>query len=184
MLGAEASLHMVADSQQMARLARNAFSNKLTQFVQSGHNPKSVLSALNDGDSKFTPADEQLLADFFHWPILPSSGTFGEITSEDGNNNDDDADGSIDEEAKTTKAPATTVKESKVKGSKVPESTAQEPMAQIASTSGTRTRSGQCRGKPVSTSSANLPRGCKRTVEEEAKAGPSSKRAKVAAKDK
>ncbi|KAF9256042.1 hypothetical protein L218DRAFT_244865 [Marasmius fiardii PR-910] len=70
MLGAEAvrlgklyvqSLHMVAHSQQMARLACDAFSNKLTQFVQSGHNPKLVLSTLDDGDSSFSPADEKLL---------------------------------------------------------------------------------------------------------------------------
>ncbi|KAF9256715.1 hypothetical protein L218DRAFT_966066, partial [Marasmius fiardii PR-910] len=72
------SLHMVAHSQQMARLARDAFSDKLTQFVQSGHNPKLVLSALDDGDSTFSPVDEKLLADFFHWPLLPSSGTSGE----------------------------------------------------------------------------------------------------------
>ncbi|KAF9255466.1 hypothetical protein L218DRAFT_967317 [Marasmius fiardii PR-910] len=194
MLGAEASLHMVAHSQQMARLAHDAFSDKLTQFVQSGHNPKSVLSTLDDGDSKFTLVDEKLLADFFNWPILPSSVTSGaKAASEDGdnNNNNDDADSSINEEAKapppaskTTKAPATTIKESKVKGSKVPELKAQEPMAQIASTSGTRTRSGQRGGKPISTSGANLPRGCKRAVEEEIKAGTSSKRTKVAAKDK
>ncbi|KAF9260886.1 hypothetical protein L218DRAFT_962031 [Marasmius fiardii PR-910] len=72
------SLHMVADSQRMARLARDAFSDKLTQFVQSGHNPKSVLSALDEGDSRFTPAEEKLLADFFNWPVLPSSGTAGD----------------------------------------------------------------------------------------------------------
>ncbi|KAF9260525.1 hypothetical protein L218DRAFT_962546 [Marasmius fiardii PR-910] len=179
MLGAEAvrlgnlfvqSLHMVAHSQQMARLACDTFSDKLTQFVQSGHNPKSVLSALDDGDSHFSPADEKLLADFFHWPILPSSGTSGEkAASEDGEDNDDR---SIDEEAKapppvskTTKTPAATVKESKVKGSKVPESKAQDPM-------------------PISTSAANLPRGCKRAIEEEVKAGTSSKRTKVAVKDK
>ncbi|KAF9252437.1 hypothetical protein L218DRAFT_968608, partial [Marasmius fiardii PR-910] len=176
MLGVEAvqlgslyvqSLHMVADSQQMARLAHNTFSDKLTQFVQSGHNPKSVLSALDDGDSKFTPADEKLLADFFNWP------------SEDGDD-DDDADGSLDEEvkaplpaSKTTKAPA-----------KVPDSKAKDPKAPTTSTSGTRTRSGQRGGKPVSTSGANLPRGRKRAVEEEVKAGPSSKRTKVATKEK
>ncbi|KAF9256714.1 hypothetical protein L218DRAFT_966037 [Marasmius fiardii PR-910] len=117
----------------------------------------------------------------------------GAETSEDGDNNDDDddADGSLDEEAKapppaskTTKALATSVKESKVKGSKVPESKAQEPTAPIASTSGTRTHSGQRGGKPVSTSGANLPHGRKRAIEEESKAGPSSKRTKVAAKDK
>ncbi|KAF9256859.1 hypothetical protein L218DRAFT_965919 [Marasmius fiardii PR-910] len=191
MLGAEAvrlgslyvqSLHMVAHSQQMARLPHDAFSDK------------PILSTLDDGNSKFTPADEKLLADFFNWPILPSSVTSGaKAASEDGddNNNDNDADGSIDEEAKaplpaskTTKAPATTIKESKVKGSKVPESKAQEPTAQIASTSGTRTRSGQHGGKPISPSGANLPRGHKCAVEEEVKAGPSSKRTKVATKEK
>ncbi|KAF9254108.1 hypothetical protein L218DRAFT_968417 [Marasmius fiardii PR-910] len=203
MLGAEAvrlghlyvqSLHMVAHSQQMACLARDAFSDKLTQFVQSGHNPKSVLSALDNGDSKFSPADEALLADFFNWPILPSSGTSGDKAASmdgDDNDNDNDANGSIDEEAKapplaskTTKAPATTVKESKVKGSKIPESKAQEPTAPIASTSGTRTRSGQRGGKPISTSGVNLPHGRKRAIEEEVKAGPSSKRTKVATKEK
>ncbi|KAF9259985.1 hypothetical protein L218DRAFT_963073 [Marasmius fiardii PR-910] len=183
MLGIEASLHMVADSQRMARLARDAFSDKLTQFVRSGHNPKSVLSALDNGDSKFTPADEKLLADFFNWPILPSSGTSGEkAASEDGEDNDDDndADGSLDEEAKapppaskTTKAPM-----------KVPDSKAKDPKAPTTSTSGTRTRSGQRGGKPVSTSGANLPRGRKRAIEEEVKAGPSSKRTKVATKEK
>ncbi|KAF9254084.1 hypothetical protein L218DRAFT_968449, partial [Marasmius fiardii PR-910] len=190
MLGVEAvrlgslyvqALHMVADSQRMACLAHDAFSDKLTQFVQSGHNPKSVLSALDDGDSKFTLADEKLLADFFNWPILPSSGTSGEkAASEDGedNDDDDDADGSLDEEAKapppaskTTKAPA-----------KVPDSKAKDTKAPTTSTSGTRTRSGQRGGKPASTSGANLPRGRKRAVEEEAKAGPSSKRTKVATK--
>ncbi|KAF9261773.1 hypothetical protein L218DRAFT_472572 [Marasmius fiardii PR-910] len=124
------SLHMVAHSQQMAHLAHDAFSDKLTQFVQSGHNPKSVLSALDDGDSKFSLADEALLADFFNWPILPSSVTSGaKAASEDGdnNNNNNDADGSIDKEAKapppaskTTKAPATTVPESKAKDTKAP----------------------------------------------------------------
>ncbi|KAF9256880.1 hypothetical protein L218DRAFT_965809 [Marasmius fiardii PR-910] len=192
MLGVEAvrlgslymqSLHMVADSQRMARLARNAFSNKLTQFVQSGHNPKSVLSTLDDGDSKFSPADEQVLADFFHWPILPSSGMSGEkAASEDGddNDNDNDADGSLNKEAKapplvskTTKAPA-----------KVPDLKAKDTKAPTTSTSGTRTRSGQCGGKPASTSGANLPRGHKRAIKEEVKAGPSSKRTKVATKDK
>ncbi|KAF9254091.1 hypothetical protein L218DRAFT_968436, partial [Marasmius fiardii PR-910] len=147
------SLHMVADSQWMACLARDAFSDKLTQFVQSGHNPKSVLSALDDGDSKFTLADEKLLADFFNWPVLPSSGTSGDkATSEDGDD-DDDADGSLDEEvkapppaSKTTKAPA-----------KVPDLKAKDPKAPTTSTSRTRTRSGQRGGKPVSTSGANLP---------------------------
>ncbi|KAF9260297.1 hypothetical protein L218DRAFT_589354 [Marasmius fiardii PR-910] len=175
---------MVADSQQMARLARDAFSDKLTQFVQSGHNPKSVLSALDDGDSKFSPADEQLLADFFHWPILPSSGTSGEkAASEDGDDTDDnnDADGSIDEEAK---APPPVSKATKTPLVKVPASKAKDPKAPTTSTSGTRTRSGQRGGKPVSTSGANLPHGCKRAVEEEAKAGPSSKRTKVATKEK
>ncbi|KAF9254860.1 hypothetical protein L218DRAFT_408615 [Marasmius fiardii PR-910] len=116
MLGAEAvklgklyvqSLHMVAHSQQMARLACDAFSEKLTQFVQSGHNPKSVLSALDNGDSKLSPADEKMLVDFFQWPILPSSGTSGDkAASEDGEDNDDDedADRSIDEEAKAPPA--------------------------------------------------------------------------------
>ncbi|KAF9254862.1 hypothetical protein L218DRAFT_967818 [Marasmius fiardii PR-910] len=193
MLGAEAvrlgslyvqSLHMVADSQQMACLARDAFSDKLTQFVQSGHNPKLVLSALNDGGSKFSPADEQLLTDFFHWPILPSSGTSGEkAASEDGedNDNDDDANGSIDEEAK---APPPVSKATKTASAKVPASKAKDPKAPTTSTSGARTRSGQCGGKPISTSGANLPHGRKRAIEEEAKAGPSSKRAKVATKDK
>ncbi|KAF9254954.1 hypothetical protein L218DRAFT_967716 [Marasmius fiardii PR-910] len=192
MLGVEAvrlgslyvqSLHMVADSQWMARLARDTFSDKLTQFVQSGHNPKSVLSTLDDGDSKFSLADEQLLVDFFHWPILPSSGTSGEkAASEDveDNNNNNNADGSLDKEAKapppaskTTKAPA-----------KVPDLKAKDTKAPTTSTSGTRTRSGQRRGKPVSTSGANLPHGCKRAIEEEVKAGPSSKRTKVATKEK
>ncbi|KAF9255410.1 hypothetical protein L218DRAFT_967348, partial [Marasmius fiardii PR-910] len=90
------SLHMVADSQRMAHLARDAFSDKLTQFVQSGHNPKSVLSALDDGDSKFTLADEKLLADFFNWPVLPSSGTSG-----------DKATKVPDSKAKDPKAPTT-----------------------------------------------------------------------------
>ncbi|KAF9256650.1 hypothetical protein L218DRAFT_966207, partial [Marasmius fiardii PR-910] len=177
MLGVEAvrlgslyvqSLHMVADSQRMARLARDTFSDKLTQFVQSGHNPKSVLSALNDSDSKFTPVDEKLLADFFNWPILPSSGTPGDkavvSASEAGDDDDDDndADGSLDEEAKappsaskTTKAPA-----------KVPDSKVKDTKAPTTSTSGTRTRSGQHGGKPASTSGTNLPRGHKRAVEE------------------
>ncbi|KAF9257367.1 hypothetical protein L218DRAFT_965446 [Marasmius fiardii PR-910] len=139
MLGTEAvrlgslyvqSLHMVAHSQQTACLARDTFSDKLTQFVQSGHNPKSVLSALDDGDSTFSPADEKLLADFFNWPVLPANVTSGDkAASEDGkdNDNDDDADGSIDEEAKaplpaskTTKAPAATVLELKAKDTKAP----------------------------------------------------------------
>ncbi|KAF9257566.1 hypothetical protein L218DRAFT_92432 [Marasmius fiardii PR-910] len=178
------SLHMVADSQQMARLARDAFSDKLTQFVQSDHNPKLVLSALDDSDSKFTLVDEKLLADFFNWPILPSSGTSGDKAAsdagDDDNDNDNDADGSLDEEAKapplaskTTKAPA-----------KVPDSKAKDTKAPTTSTSGTRTRSGQHGGKPASTSGANLPHGRKRAVKEEAKAGPSSKRTKVAAKEK
>ncbi|KAF9261273.1 hypothetical protein L218DRAFT_1001785 [Marasmius fiardii PR-910] len=184
---------MVADSQRMARLAHDAFSDKLTQFVQSGHNPKSVLSALDEGDSRFTPAEEKLLADFFNWPVLPSSGTAGDKAASNAGDNDDDsdADGSLDEEAKApppvskaTKAPAMAAKESKGKGSKVPESKAQEPMAPIASTSGTRTHSGHRGGKPVSTSGANLPHGRKRAVEEEVKAGPSSKRTKVATKEK
>ncbi|KAF9255464.1 hypothetical protein L218DRAFT_1081833 [Marasmius fiardii PR-910] len=193
MLGAEAvrlgnlyvqSLHMVAHSQQMAHLAHDAFSDKLTQFVQRGHNPKSVLSALDNGDSKFSPADEKLLADFFNWPILPANVTSGDkAASEDGedNDNDDDADGSIDEEAKapllaskTTKAPAATVPESKAKDTKAP----------ILSSSGARTRSGQHGGKPISTSGANLPRGCKHAIEEEVKADTSSKRTKVATKEK
>ncbi|KAF9256648.1 hypothetical protein L218DRAFT_966188 [Marasmius fiardii PR-910] len=186
MLGVEAvrlgslyvqSLHMVADSQRMAHLARDAFSDKLTQFVQSGHNPKSVLSALDDGDSKFTPADEKLLADFFNWPVLPSSGTAGDKAASDAGDNDD---GSLDKEAKapplmskTTKAPA-----------KVPDSKAKDTKAPTTSTSGTRTCSGQRGGKPASTSGANLPCGRKCAVEEEAKAGPSSKRTKVATKEK
>ncbi|KAF9255840.1 hypothetical protein L218DRAFT_303608 [Marasmius fiardii PR-910] len=201
MLGAEAvrlgnlyvqSLHMVAHSQQTAHLARDTFSDNLTQFVQSGHNPKSVLSALDNGDSTFSPSDEKLLVDFFQWPILPSSGTSGDKAADgEDNDNDDDADRSIDEEAKapplvskTTKTPAATVKESKVKGSKALELTAQDPKAPIASTSGTQTRSGQWGGKPVSTSGANLPQGHKCTVEEEVKAGTSSKRTKVATKEK
>ncbi|KAF9264641.1 hypothetical protein L218DRAFT_958370 [Marasmius fiardii PR-910] len=180
MLGVEASLHMVADSQWMARLACDAFSDKLTQFVQSGHNPKSVLSALDDGDSKFTPADEKLLVDFFNWPVLPSSGTSGDkATSEDGDD-DDDADGSLDKEVK---APPPASKTTKVPA-KVPDSKAKDPKAPTTSTSGTRTRSGQRGGKPVSTSGANLPHGRKRAVEEEVKAGPSSKRTKVATKEK
>ncbi|KAF9258092.1 hypothetical protein L218DRAFT_964787 [Marasmius fiardii PR-910] len=142
MLGVEAvrlgslyiqSLHIVADSQWMARLAHDAFSNKLTQFVQSGHNPKSVLSALDDGDSKFTLADEKLLADFFNWPILPSSGTSGDKAASEDGDDDDDADRSLDEEvkapppaSKTTKAPA-----------KVPDSKAKDPKAPTTSTSGT-----------------------------------------------
>ncbi|KAF9260473.1 hypothetical protein L218DRAFT_962476 [Marasmius fiardii PR-910] len=193
MLGAEAvrlgslyvqSLHMVAHSQQMARLARNTFSDKLTQFVQSGHNPKLVLSVLDDGDSKFSPADEQLLADFFHWPIIPSSGASGEkAASEDGDDNDDDndADGSIDEEAM---APLPASKTTKTPAAKVPESKAKDTKAPTTSTSGARTRSGQRGGKPVSTSGANLPRGCKHAIEEEVKVGPSSKRTKVATKEK
>ncbi|KAF9261292.1 hypothetical protein L218DRAFT_1001808 [Marasmius fiardii PR-910] len=193
MLGVEAvrlgslyvqSLHMVADSQRTARLARDAFSDKLTQFVQSGHNPKSVLSALDDGGSKFSPADEQLLAHFFHWPILPSSGTSGEkAASENGkdNDNDDDADGSIEKEAK---APPPVSKATKTASAKVPASEAKDPKAPTTSTSGARTRSGQRGGKPVSTSGANLPHGHKRAVEEEVKAGPSSKRTEVATKEK
>ncbi|KAF9248385.1 hypothetical protein L218DRAFT_1082586 [Marasmius fiardii PR-910] len=164
----------------MARLARDTFSDKLTQFVQSGHNPKSVLSALDDGDSKFTPADEKLLVDFFNWPVLPSSGTSGDKAASEAGNNDDDADGSIDEEAKAplpvskaTKAPA-----------KVPDSKAKDTKAPTTSISGTQTCSGHRGGKPVSTSGANLPRGRKRAVEEEVKAGPSSKRTKVATKEK
>ncbi|KAF9256055.1 hypothetical protein L218DRAFT_1081536, partial [Marasmius fiardii PR-910] len=54
MLGVEAvrlgslyiqSLHMVADSQRMARLARDTFSDKLTQFIQGGHNPNWRISS-------------------------------------------------------------------------------------------------------------------------------------------
>ncbi|KAF9256034.1 hypothetical protein L218DRAFT_966734 [Marasmius fiardii PR-910] len=184
MLGAEASLHMVADSQQMARLASDAFSDKLTQFVQSGHNPKSVLSVLDDRNSTFSPADEKLLADFFHWPILPSSGMSGEkATSEDGDNNDDDndTDGSLDEEAK---APPPESKTTKAPAAKVPDSKAKDTKAPTTSTSGARTHSGQRGGKPVSTSGANLPHGHKCAIEEEVKAGPSSKRTKVATKEK
>ncbi|KAF9254859.1 hypothetical protein L218DRAFT_967804, partial [Marasmius fiardii PR-910] len=161
----------------------DAFSDKLTQFVQSGHNPKSVLSALDDGDSKFTPADEKLLADFFNWPVLPSSGASGDKAASDAGDDDDDdndTDGSLDEEAKapppgskTTKAPA-----------KVPDSKAKDTKAPTTSTLGTRTRSGQRGGKPASTSGANLPHGRKRAIEEEVKAGPSSKRTKVATKEK
>ncbi|KAF9256914.1 hypothetical protein L218DRAFT_1006793 [Marasmius fiardii PR-910] len=157
MLGAEAvrlgslyvqSLHMVAHSQQMARLAHDAFSDKLTQFVQSGHNPKSVLSALDDGDSSFSLVDEKLLADFFNWPILPSSGTSGDkAASEDGEDNDDnnDADGSIDEEAK---APPPVSKATKAAVMTVPESKAKDTKAPIPSTSGAQTHSGQRGGKP------------------------------------
>ncbi|KAF9260523.1 hypothetical protein L218DRAFT_1002656 [Marasmius fiardii PR-910] len=74
--------------------------------------------------------------------------------------------------------------ESKAKGSKVPDSKAKDPKVPIASTSGAQTRSGQRGSKPVSTSGANLPQGHKHAIKEEVKAGTSSKRTKVATKEK
>ncbi|KAF9258769.1 hypothetical protein L218DRAFT_1004621 [Marasmius fiardii PR-910] len=170
------ALQTAVQSQQTAHLAQEAFSTKLSQFIRSGHNPKSVLDALNNGQSEFSPADEEILAMFFHWPIISSSVAFADKAS-----SEDDVEGSVDKELKAQTA---ILKRMKAQATKAKESQGQETKTTEASTSGSRTCAGQCLGNPVPTPRSNPPRVSKHTAETKVTAGPSSKRAKVAAKEK
>ncbi|KAF9254160.1 hypothetical protein L218DRAFT_1010011 [Marasmius fiardii PR-910] len=143
------ALQAAVQSQQTARLAQEAFSTKLSQFVGSGHNPKSVLDALNNGQSEFSPTNEEILTKFTG-PLFPPVLLLPIKPLHD---DEEDAEGSVDEELKAQ----TAIKTMKAQVAKAKDSQGQETRTTEASTSGSRTRAGRWLGNPVPTPRSNPP---------------------------
>ncbi|KAF9260300.1 hypothetical protein L218DRAFT_1002939 [Marasmius fiardii PR-910] len=119
---------------------------------------------------------------FFHWPIVSSSVTFAnKAPSEDSHDNEEDAEGFVNKELKAQTA---VLKTMKAQAAKAKDSQGQEMKTMEASTSRSRTRAGRRLGNPVPTPRSNPPQVSKCAAETKVAAGPSSKRAKIATKEK